>query len=234
MRRRDTNTNDGHRARLRSRVLDRAGVFAAHEFVELLLFYTVPRADTNPIAHRMLARYGSLQALLDAPPGEVARDCRVGEKTAAVLSVFGEILARGAAGGLEPPMMLNDSVRAGEYAAYLLSDEAPGFWLFGFDDDMCLLDVSPLGGEPDIRALLPLCMNSGCTRVILVQRLFGAQPLPDAPEPGFTAQARAAFAESAVMFTDFITVSGAGTRQEPFAYRSHRQNGKPQAYIHYK
>ena len=36
--------------------------------LELLLFYAIPRRDTNPIAHRLLDRFGSLSAVLEAEP----------------------------------------------------------------------------------------------------------------------------------------------------------------------
>ena len=36
--------------------------FADHEALELLLYYAIPRRDTNPIAHALMERYGSLSA----------------------------------------------------------------------------------------------------------------------------------------------------------------------------
>lgn len=61
--------HDGHRERLRAR-LEREGIdhFAPHEILELILFYSVPRANTNPIAHRLMERFGSLSGVLEAPP----------------------------------------------------------------------------------------------------------------------------------------------------------------------
>ena len=42
-------------------------VFSDHEVLELLLIFSIPRVDTNPTAHRLLARFGSLHAVLEAP-----------------------------------------------------------------------------------------------------------------------------------------------------------------------
>ena len=36
--------------------------FNQHQVLELLLFYTIPRRDTNPLAHKLVKRYGSLVA----------------------------------------------------------------------------------------------------------------------------------------------------------------------------
>lgn len=58
----------GHRDRMRKKfLLNELDGFETHEALELLLYYAVPRKDTNPIAHRLLERFGSLSAVLDAP-----------------------------------------------------------------------------------------------------------------------------------------------------------------------
>ena len=57
----------GHRQRLRERYLS-GGIEALleHEILELILFYSIPRVDTKPIAHRLIDTYGSLKNVLDA------------------------------------------------------------------------------------------------------------------------------------------------------------------------
>ena len=64
------NIHQGHREKMRQRFL-KSGLegFADHEALELLLYYAIPRQDTNPIAHRLMDRYGSLTAVLSAPGG---------------------------------------------------------------------------------------------------------------------------------------------------------------------
>ena len=58
----------GHRDRMRKKfLLNELDGFETHEALELLLYYAVPRKDTNPIAHRLLDRFGSLSAVFDAP-----------------------------------------------------------------------------------------------------------------------------------------------------------------------
>lgn len=43
-----------HRARMQQRVRrDGLASLAAHEVLEYLLFFSIPRQDTNPIAHRL-------------------------------------------------------------------------------------------------------------------------------------------------------------------------------------
>jgi len=57
----------GHRERLRQRFADHgAATFADYELLELLLFRSVPRADTKPLAKALLARFGSFADVLGA------------------------------------------------------------------------------------------------------------------------------------------------------------------------
>ena len=67
MREDGANLHRNHRERLRGRFLS-AGLedFAAHNVLELLLFYPIPRRDTNPTAHALLAGLGSVEAVLSA------------------------------------------------------------------------------------------------------------------------------------------------------------------------
>ncbi len=58
----------GHRARKRKFVRD-FGIEALeeHEILEVLLYYAIPMKDTNPIAHQLLKKFGSISAVFDAP-----------------------------------------------------------------------------------------------------------------------------------------------------------------------
>jgi len=58
----------GHRERLRQRFRDNGGdALPDYELLELLLFRSVPRADTKPLAKALLARFGSFAEVLGAP-----------------------------------------------------------------------------------------------------------------------------------------------------------------------
>ena len=59
---------DGHRGRMRARLLVRGpDGLADYEILEMLLFLGIPRRDTGPLAKATINRFGSLQAVLDAP-----------------------------------------------------------------------------------------------------------------------------------------------------------------------
>ena len=84
--------HEGHRQRLKERYL-REGLdhFEQHQVLELLLFYCVPRKDTNPIAHALLERFGSLSQVLEAPLPELMRIPGMGQSSAAFFSLVGDL-----------------------------------------------------------------------------------------------------------------------------------------------
>jgi DNA repair protein RadC len=62
----------GHRARLRER-MEAAGpdAFQDYELLEYALFFTYPRGDTKPMAKSLLAKFGSMPAVLHATRAEL-------------------------------------------------------------------------------------------------------------------------------------------------------------------
>lgn len=80
--------HDGHRQRLRDRFrTEGLDNFDEHEVLELLLFYCIPRVNTNPIAHELINRFGSLAQVLDAPAEELAKVPGIGENAATFLTL---------------------------------------------------------------------------------------------------------------------------------------------------
>ena len=82
----------GHRERLRKRFIENGlDGFEEHQALELFLFYAIPRKDTNPLAHRLLARYRSISGVCDAPIDELQRDFGISENAAALLKLLPEM-----------------------------------------------------------------------------------------------------------------------------------------------
>lgn len=84
--------NAGHRERLRRRFA-KSGLraFSEHEVVELLLTMAVPRGDVKPTAKALLARFGDLRGVLDAPADLLSSVHGVGPVAATNLRVIREV-----------------------------------------------------------------------------------------------------------------------------------------------
>ena len=81
--------HDGHRSRLRQRFLEEGlEHFGPHQVLELLLFYCIPRKDTNEIACNLINRFGSLSAVLEAPVSDLKKVPGMGEAAATFLSMI--------------------------------------------------------------------------------------------------------------------------------------------------
>ena len=84
--------HSGHRDRLKTRFLQQGlDGFTDIQALELLLFYSIPRQDTNPIAHNLLNRFGSLSQVLEAAPEELMKVEGIGEHTALLLGLINEM-----------------------------------------------------------------------------------------------------------------------------------------------
>lgn len=84
--------HENHRSRLRRRYLTEGLFhFEPHNVLELLLFYAIPRRDTNETAHALLSRFGNMDGVLGADQAALCEVSGVGCGTAAFLSAFSEV-----------------------------------------------------------------------------------------------------------------------------------------------
>ena len=108
--------HSGHRARKRRQFRDHGiDAFADHEVLELLLYYAVPRRDTNPIAHALMDRFGSLNAVLSAPVEELERVPGMGANAALLLKLVPQVYRRARTSITENEVILDTTERIGEF-----------------------------------------------------------------------------------------------------------------------
>lgn len=90
-----SNIHSNHRERLRRRFQEEGlDNFDDHQVLELLLFHVIPRDDTNPIAHLLMKRFGSLSAVLEADPKDLASVGGIGEKSSLFLAMLPQLTRR--------------------------------------------------------------------------------------------------------------------------------------------
>lgn len=88
----DRNIHDGHRARMRAKLLEHGQrIFDTYELLEMLLYNVVPYKDTNPIAKRLLCAFGGLDGVFKASKEELMTVNGVGERTADFLISVGKL-----------------------------------------------------------------------------------------------------------------------------------------------
>lgn len=88
----EKNMHAGHRQRLLEGVV-RGGIesLSAIQTMELILTYIYPRGDVNPLAHRLLDRFGTIAGVLEANPLDLQSVKGVGERAAHAITLLPEI-----------------------------------------------------------------------------------------------------------------------------------------------
>ncbi len=84
--------HSGHRSRMRAKILDgKVSGFTDHELLEFLLFYTIPRVNTNELAHELLRRFGSLARIADASFEDLCSVKGISKKSAALIKTLPQL-----------------------------------------------------------------------------------------------------------------------------------------------
>lgn len=109
----------GHRARVKEE-FRKQGLehFPSHKVLELLLFYTMRRGDTNPTAHRLMDRFGSLSGVLDAPMEMLQEVEGVGLESATLIKLIPALLRAYLDDKVDAKNMLKSCEDAKEYVRH--------------------------------------------------------------------------------------------------------------------
>lgn len=85
------NLHAGHRKRVKNSVVEHGfSHLEDYRLLELILYYSIPRNDTNELAHRLIGEFGSLNGVFSADIKQLQHVQGVGENTAILLSAIGE------------------------------------------------------------------------------------------------------------------------------------------------
>lgn len=206
--------HDGHQEKMRRRFAQTGlSGFADHEALELLLFYAIPRRDTNPLAHRLLERYGSLEGVFTAPAEDLEKVEGMGGSAALLLRLV-PLLAEKSRERTDGPVILNSTERAGEYLlrrfdgkknelVYELCLDRKGKLL------ACkrLNDGGASSASLDIRKVVENAILTSASTVILAHNHPSGIALPSDDDCAATTQAVQALQTIGVVLADHIIVA---------------------------
>ena len=205
----------GHREKMRQRFLA-TGLdgFADHEALELLLYYALPRQDTNPIAHALMERYGSLAAVLSAPVEDLKKVSGIGESSAILLKVTAQLYRKARLAEAAQEIVLSSSELVGAYLLERFSgDQSERVYQLCLDRKGKLLVCKCLGAGDatsvllDIRRIVENAILSGASSVILSHNHPSGLALPSADDFAVTDKARMALSAIGVDLLDHIIVA---------------------------
>ena len=206
--------HDGHREKMRRRFLETGlDSFAEHEALELLLFYAIPRRDTNALAHRLLDHFGTLDAVLSAPVEELMRMDGIGENAAVLLKLAPRVVQK-ARLSANKEIIINSTEKAGEFLLERFRGEKNEvIYQLCLDRKGKLLTCRRLneGGadssELNIRRLVENALLVSASAVILSHNHPSGIALPSSEDYATTARVQTALEMVGVVLVDHIIVA---------------------------
>lgn len=91
----ELNLHANHRERVRKRYLSEgAKAFPDHNLLEMLLFFSIPREDTNEIAHLLLKEFGSFSGVFDASYEDLQKVKGIGPNSAILIKLITDVARR--------------------------------------------------------------------------------------------------------------------------------------------
>lgn len=208
--------HEGHRERLRSRFLEQGlDGFEDHNVLELLLFYALPRRDTNALAHELMNAFGSLSAVFDASPEALTRVSGVGQNAAALIRLVPEIARRYMIDRTEPGAILFDSASCGRFLVpYFTNLRQEAFYLVCLDAKLKVLDCRELarGGTVSAhvspRLVVQTALERNASAAVIAHNHTSGIALPSQEDVDTTLRIRDALAMVGVTLVDHIVVAG--------------------------
>ena len=206
----------GHRERMRARY--RTGGldgFHDHEVLEILLYYCYPRGDTNPRAHEMLAKFGSLHNLLEADVDTLIDRLGCTENIAVLLNLVPALANRYYRSKWGQSVRLDSAQAAGEYAMDLfVGQTVERFYVLSLDSQLRLKNTALISeGTVDEAAVYPrevakAAIQDKVTNVILTHNHPGGSLRPSRADAEVTRQVAEGLAYIGVKVLDHIIVAG--------------------------
>ncbi len=207
--------HSGHRQRLKDR-FRREGLDNFDELyvLELLLYYCIPRIDTNPLAHRLLDHFGSLTAVLDASPDELEKIEGMGTNASTFLSLITQVGRYYQVKRSEPGEVLRTLEQCGNYLVpYFFGRDRETVFILCLDAKCKVLCCKKVGegsvnsANIPIRRVVEIALGANATTVVLAHNHPSGLAVPSADDIQTTHRVAAALNAVEITLADHIVVS---------------------------
>lgn len=209
--------HDGHRDRLRQNFIDNGGISAFSDLnaLELLLFYAIPRKDVNPLAHRLLDRFGTLHGVFSASEQELCEVDGVGVETAVLLRLVPQIAKKSEVSKTKEIKTIVSSSDAGHYCIpRFMYEEDEVVLMLCLDAQRRLRKCVEVGRgmanavESNLRLITETALRCKACSVVIAHNHPDGIALPSPEDNAATRQIIAALQPLGIEVVDHIIVSG--------------------------
>ncbi len=207
--------HEGHRERMRKQ-LRQFGMDSLSDVqvLEVLLYYAYARQDTNPMAHALLRRFGSLAGVFEAPVSELVKVPGVGQSAAELIALVPQMERRHLISRAGEQLILTSTALCGQYLVpffhgaveeqvYLLCLDAKCKAL-----DCVLIqsgDVNSAGIS--VRKVLKAALAANATSVVLAHNHPSGVALPSEEDRRATKIVKDALDAVGILLADHIIVA---------------------------
>lgn len=207
--------HEGHRQRLKNR-FRKEGLdgFTDVQVLELLLFFCIPRRDTNPIAHELLARFGSLHQVLEAPLHELEKIDGIGEQASTLISLTRQLARSYGVSQVSVEKILNTTARCGEYLKpFFLGKRDETVYLLSLDAKCKVLSCMEVGKGSvnsaglSVRKIVETALSVNATSVVLAHNHPSGLALPSNEDVVTTRRIAMALNAVGIFLADHIIVA---------------------------
>ena len=182
--------------------------------MELLLFYCVPRQDTNLVAHRLQDKFGSVDAVMEATPAELKSVQGVGEGVVQFLRLLRELERYRAVEHKGEEKYLNKLAECADYLVPFFDNRRnETVFLLCLDAKRKLISCKLVGegsvnsaGVP-IRRIVEMAMNEGASTVVLAHNHPSGFAVPSAEDVATTKRLARALSAVEIILADHIVVA---------------------------
>ena len=207
----------GHRARVRERAL-KSGLeaFADYELLELLLFYSIERIDTKPLAKRLIDRFGTLGDVFAAEAAQL-REFEIDQRTLVLFRTVREAGRRLALAEVKDMPVLGNWQQLLDYCHAALAHEKTEQFRILFLDrkNVLIADEVQQRGTIDHTPVYPRevvkrALELGAAALILVHNHPSGDPKPSREDIEMTKEVRRAAEALGISIHDHLVIGRKG------------------------
>lgn len=214
------NIHEGHRSRMKQMFLKHGfNAFTDIEKLEFLLYYAFAQKDTNPIAHKLLDTFGSIDKVFEAPYSELIKVEGIGSHAAILIKTILEFAS--SYGQSKCSSSIGSSATAKEFCLNLFKGKSvEEFYVICLATNNKVLDCKMISRGTasevpiNIRDITNLSLTNSCERIILAHNHPKGIARPSDEDIAFTSRILYSCIINNIEVLDHIVVSN----QEAFSF----------------
>lgn len=208
--------HSGHRERIRQKIIT-TGVdhMAPHEVLEYLLFFCIPRRDTNEYAHKLIDAFGSIAGVLEADIKDLVKVDGISMATATFLTSIPHISRYYFKDRWSAKIIFKDNIELGNYLCDLFAGEKNEvFYLLSFDAQNGLINkdlidrgiINQTATYP--RMMAERALKNNAATVVLAHNHPGGSVTASEEDVALTKTLVELFSTLSIRVLDHVIISG--------------------------